>query len=153
MLGLKLSLEKLPASAHPERANVYVCDKCGRQITKHLGTVIAHSRPPIGAERYRCKCGSRDLIGAIEWDHMGSVRRGQYFWGTFVVGLLLSFSISVFVFLVFLVLHVTTRSDRPAIYVAITITALPFISVHCSFWPRIVASMWRTRFGSSVLSD
>jgi hypothetical protein len=72
MLSLNLvtrPLITLPASAFPNRADVYVCDKCGRDITKHLRPGQSHTWAPMGRERYLCLCGQKYLTGAREWDH------------------------------------------------------------------------------------
>src|SRR5712691_3427119 len=66
---------QLPASAFPTRADVYVCEKCGRDITRHLQAGQAHVWEPMGPERYRCRCGQTYLTGATEWDHLGDWER------------------------------------------------------------------------------
>jgi hypothetical protein len=61
---------KRPASEFPEAADVYVCDKCGRDMTRHLYRGRAHVRQPLGPVRYFCCCGQDYLSGATEWDYL-----------------------------------------------------------------------------------
>jgi len=42
---------KVPASAFPSPADVYVCDKCGRDITKYFRRGQAHAWKPMRPER------------------------------------------------------------------------------------------------------
>jgi hypothetical protein len=65
----------LSASAFPTSADVYLCDKCGRDVTKHLHRGQAHVWKPIDPNRYQCRCGEKYLIGATEWDHLGEWER------------------------------------------------------------------------------
>jgi hypothetical protein len=52
---------KRPASQFPERADVYFCDKCRRDITTHLYRGRSHVRQPLGPVRYVCRCGQSYL--------------------------------------------------------------------------------------------
>jgi uncharacterized integral membrane protein len=75
MQTLNLGEIQLPASRFPEPAVVYVCDKCGRNITKHLHPGRAHVATPIGPPWYTCRCGQKYLSGAVEWDNLGEWQR------------------------------------------------------------------------------
>ena len=134
---------QLPASAFPTRADVYVCDKCGRKITKHFRPGQAHVWKPMGAERYRCRCGQLYLTGATEWDHLGNWERKRRVNQTSGLTLLFSVALSVPGFLVYLAFH----RSRGALIAGLVTTALPFVLV-VPFWLEVVASMWRTRIGS-----
>src|SRR4030095_782821 len=93
MLKLDLgsrAVTKLPASSFPERADVYICDKCGREVTRHLRRGHAHVWAPMGRERYLCPCGEKYLTGATEWDHLGQWERRRRFRQTIVFGVLFS---------------------------------------------------------------
>ena len=68
-------LKTLPASGFPERADVYTCDKCARDVTKHLRLRRSHSWTPMGLTRFVRRCGQRYLTGAIEWVHLGRSER------------------------------------------------------------------------------
>ena len=80
MLSLNLGarpLVTLPASSFTDRADAYVCDKCGRDIAKHFRPGQSHAWGPMGRERYRCLCGQKYLPGATEWDHLGDRERSR----------------------------------------------------------------------------
>jgi hypothetical protein len=57
---------KRPASEFPDPADVYLCDKCGGDITAHLHRGRAHVRQPLGPVKYVCRCGQAYLSGATE---------------------------------------------------------------------------------------
>lgn len=69
---------KRPASEFPEPDDVYVCDKCGRDITAHLHRGRAHVRQPLGPVRYVCRCGRAYLSGATEWDYLSDWEKWQW---------------------------------------------------------------------------
>ena len=151
MSSLNLSarpLVTLPASAFPERADVYVCDKCGRDITKHLRRRESHSWSPIGRETYFCACGQRYLTGATEWDHLGNWERRRRVRNTLTLGFFLSLIISVLSLAAYLVLRFMLSSPKSALVTAAAIALLPFLLLQITFWPGVIASMWRTRVGS-----
>lgn len=68
---------KRRASEFPEPADVYVCDKCGTDITAHLHRGRAHVRLPLGPVRYVCRCGEPYLSGLTEWDYLGDWDKKQ----------------------------------------------------------------------------
>lgn len=83
MQALNLALKqppvlKRPASEFPEAADVYVCDKCGRDITRHLHHGRAHVRRPLGPVRYSCRCGQVYISGATEWDYLSNWEKRQW---------------------------------------------------------------------------
>jgi hypothetical protein len=61
---------QLPASRHPDWADVYFCDNCGANVTEYLRRLNGHSWPPYGPEFYRCSCGREYRTGAVEWDSL-----------------------------------------------------------------------------------
>ena len=69
---------KRPASEFPDAADVYLCDKCGRDITAHLHRGRAHVRQPLGPVRYVCRCGQAYLSGATEWDYLSDWEKRQW---------------------------------------------------------------------------
>jgi len=80
---LNLDLQKppktqRPASEFPEPADVYVCDKCGRDLTAHLHRGRAHVRQPLGPVRYFCGCGQGYVSGATEWDYLSPWEKQQW---------------------------------------------------------------------------
>jgi DNA-directed RNA polymerase subunit RPC12/RpoP len=118
MLSLNLGsrpLIRLPASAFPSRADLYVCDKCGRDITKHLHPGRAHAWAPMGSERYACSCGQKYLTGATEWDHLGGHGRKRRVRDTFGLGVLFSAMSSIPGLLVYLALHFVFGLRREAL--------------------------------------
>jgi hypothetical protein len=155
MLSLNLGarpLITLPASAFPNGADVYVCDKCGRDITRHFRPGRAHVWAPMGPERYLCLCGQRYLTGATEWDHLSDWERNRRVKDTLGLGVLFSAMFSILGLLAYLVLHFVLGLREGALVTGLVITALPFSLMQIGFWPGVVASMWRTRVGSRVAS-
>ncbi|HEY2499814.1 MAG TPA: hypothetical protein VGK24_22355 [Candidatus Angelobacter sp.] len=61
-----------------ESADVYFCDNCGRDITKHLHRGRAHVRQPLGPVWYVCVCGKSYLSGATEWDYLSQWDKHQW---------------------------------------------------------------------------
>lgn len=156
MLGLNLdarSIIKLPASALPGRADVYVCDKCERNITKYLRPGKAHVWRSIGTERYRCRCGERFLTGAVEWDHLSGWERKQRVAGTIWIGVGLSVLFSPVSLAAYLALRFVYGLHHEAVVTAWVITAIPFVLMQLACWPAVMASMWRTRIASSADSQ
>ena len=143
----------LPASSFPDRADVYVCDKCGRDITKHFRPSRSHACGPMGCETYRCLCGQRYRTGATEWGHLGDWERSRRIRETAGLGGPQSAMFSVPGFLAYLVLHFVFGLREGALATGLVITALPFSLMQITFWPGVVASMWRTRVGTGVASD
>jgi len=64
-----------PASSFPDRADEYICDMCGADLTKYLPRPSSHSWPPYGPARYICRCGAAYLTGAVEWESLDSRER------------------------------------------------------------------------------
>src|SRR3954468_14606453 len=62
--------KQLPASEFPAPADAYLCDTCGKDITRHLHAGRSHVLRPLGPLRYMCQCGQKYLSGAVEWDHL-----------------------------------------------------------------------------------
>jgi hypothetical protein len=152
MLSLNLRAHppvKIPASDFPNRADIYVCDQCGRDITKYLRRGHAHAWEPMGPVRYKCVCGKKYLTGGKEWDHFSQFERSKRIRETTGIGILLSAISSILGFIVYLVLHLVFGFGRPAIIVATVITWFPFIFVQVGFWPKVFASILRTRFGAN----
>src|SRR5258706_3114128 len=144
---------KLPASAFPSRADVYECDKCGRDVTKQFRPGRAHVWKPMGPERYQCRCGQKYLTGATEWDHLGSWERKNRIRQSFGLGVLFSAMCSVIGLVAYLYLRFGFGLPEAAFITALVITAAPFLLMNVSFWLSVIASIWRTRVGTSTVSD
>lgn len=147
---LTKAVTTLPASAFPTPADVYVCDKCGRDVTKHFRLVAGHVWRPIGPMRFACRCGERYLTGATEWDHLGARERRRCIGQTFLIGFMFSAITSVFGLLVYLPLRFVFDLRETGFILVLLIGTLPFVLMQATFWPGVVASIWRTRIGSSV---
>jgi hypothetical protein len=149
MLKLDLhgrAVTRLPASEFPDRADVYVCDKCERDITEHLRPHHPHTWTPTGPERYVCPCGEKYLTGAIEWDHLGDSERRRRVRDTIGLGVVFSaFSLILAIPICFIL-----RLISPAlgVVVGIAICAAPFALLQITFWPGVIASVWRTRIAT-----
>jgi hypothetical protein len=140
---------KLSASDFPNKADIYVCDQCGRAITKHFRPRHSHTSAPIGPERYKCLCGKEYLTGATEWDHLGDWERTKRGGDAVDIGILLSAISSLLGLLFYLVLHFALGVRNAAVLAALVIGALPFGLVQLGFWPQVFASMLRTWFGAN----
>jgi len=143
--------ERLPASRFPESADVYFCDKCGRDVTRHLYRGRAHVRHPIGPMRYGCACGQTYLTGATEWDYLSDWDKRQW---RADVGL-------AFILFVLLLSPVALgylayqRRSIPflAVFVASLVFAAVFLRLFGLFllgFADIAWSIWRTRVLTKV---
>jgi hypothetical protein len=72
------SATQRPASEFPEPADVYLCDKCARNVTAHLNLSRAHVRQPLGSVKYVCRCGQCYRSGATEWDYLNNWNKRQW---------------------------------------------------------------------------
>jgi hypothetical protein len=136
MLSLNLGarpLITLPASAFPNEADVYTCDKCGRDITKHFRPGRAHVWAPMGPERFLCRCGQRYLTGATEWDHFSDWERNRRVKDTLGLGALFSAMVSIPGLLAYLVLRFVLGLREGAFVTGLVITALPFTLMQMGF--------------------
>lgn len=150
MPKLDLNKRTLPASAFPGRADVYVCDECGRDITKHFRPGRAHVWRPMGVERYACLCRRRYLTGATEWDHFRGGERKKRIVQTLGVGIFLSVLLSILSLLFYLPLHLILGLPSVVLTTALVIAALPFLWMQIAFWPGVIKSVWRTRVATSL---
>lgn len=147
MVSLNLGgrLVTLPASAFPDRADAYICDKCGRDITEHFRPRASHSWEPMGPEKYECLCGQEYLTGAKEWDHLGYRERRQRVKSTLMFGVLFSVMASIPSLLAYFFVRFAFSFREGALATSLIIIALPFLLIQIQFWPGVIASMWRTR--------
>ena len=147
MVGLNLSAIKSQAmaSSFPEPADIYVCDKCGIDITNHFIAQQSHSWRPLGQERYTCQCGERYLTGAVEWIHLSAWERRRRLSQTVGLGILCSAMASPLGLLAYFLLRILHLPGKVGLIGAIAITACPFALWMISFWFEVMASMWRTK--------
>jgi hypothetical protein len=70
-----------------------------------------------------------------------------------MLGVLLSLMSSILAVPSSLVLYLVLHLHKAAFIAGIAITALPFIVSHVTFWFGVITSMWRTRVGTTVVSE
>ena len=136
----------LPASAFPNSADIYVCDNCGRDITKHLHSGRAHVWRNMGPNRYECLCGQRYLTGATEWDHLGEWERRRRSRETLWLGILSSTPF----LLVGLLIYLAVKHSTGTLIGISAFVVCPFLVVNLPFWFKVAGSIWRTRFSSGI---
>ena len=137
---------KRPASEFPEAADVYLCDKCGRDITAHLYRGRAHVRQPLGPVRYVCRCGQDYLSGATEWDYLSDWEKRQWLWDIPLIFILFAVVAAYGAVAYLAVVH------RGFVMIVLSLLGIPFalvflwLFVLMSAIPfQIVASILRTR--------
>jgi hypothetical protein len=104
----------------------------------------------MGPERYQCECGETYQTGAIEWDNLGNSERGRRISQTFGLS---AFSSIAFFFVAYFDLRCVSGLHENAVDVALAIGILPFCLIQIAFWPGVMASKWRKKFGKSASSD
>lgn len=140
MIRLDLSKTQLPASSFPTLADIYVCDKCGRDITRHFRRPVGHAWSTIGPQRYVCVCGEKWLTGAVEWDHLPSWDQRRRIQHT----LMLSFVLVLWFLVPGVFVCVMFEFNRLAVALALLATMLVVLPIG-SLALDIAASVWRTR--------
>src|SRR5712691_9294739 len=137
---------QLRASEFPEPADVYVCDKCGTDITAHLHRGRAHVWRPLGPSSYVCWGGQKYPSGAAELDELSDWEKRQRLADIGLVVVLLAvlavFSVLVYFavarhsIVLFFLLAMAVLFSIPLFPLFISILAIPL---------EIGASLWRTR--------
>lgn len=154
-LNSRPQTSRLPASEFPDHpAEVYVCDKCGRDITAHLHRGRAHVRQPLGPTRYVCRCGQRYLSGATEWDYLSDWSKRQWLMD---VGLAVILLVALALFLVLIYFAVAHRSAVLLAFLAIallfSLRLFPLFIAILAVPLEITASLWRTRVIGNTHSE
>lgn len=135
-----------PASEFPEPADLYVCDKCGKDVTAHLHCVREHVRRPIGPVRYVCRCGQDYLSGATEWDNLSEWDKRQWLRDIPLIFILLAG------FATYGAASYLALSHRSLIMIVLSLVGMPFAAVF--LWQsfpmfaipfKILGSVLRTR--------
>jgi hypothetical protein len=145
----------LPATTFPRfakppgSADRYLCDSCGRIITKHFWLGRAHVETPLGPEKYTCVRGETYLTGFKEWDHLGKRERRKRVSATVFLGFFISVLCLIFVGGPVFLLLWELASTPTAFITAVVLALLPFVIIHSTFWHAVVASVWRTRIRTS----
>ncbi len=144
-LNLSEGRTRLPASTFPKPADVYLCDSCGRDVTRHFNPRQSHTwYPPIGRERFSCACGHPYLTGAVEWDHLDDRERQRRRQQVYGMGLFFSAGFLIPGLLAYWGLRFA-HHPTPAVITAWIITTFPAVLLVVPFWFEIAVSMWRTR--------
>jgi len=147
METLSLSKTQLPASRFPEPADVYVCDKCGTDVTEHLHRGLAHVWRPLGPSRYTCRCGQKYLSGTVEWDSLSDWEKRLRLRQIVGVLILIAVPLAGFMFL----LRSTVAHGGIVLPALCVVAAFPSILLLLAFVAfvlegfEVVASLWRTR--------
>ena len=143
------------ASRFPEPADVYVCDKCGRDITEHLHRGQPHVWRPLGPAQYVCVCGAKYVTGAMEWDNLRDWEKSKRLWQSVgllvVLGLILT-AIGVLVYLTvasggvaLTVLALLSASPAVVCLALFAATALDLLEIIASVFRTRVARIWRSQ--------
>jgi hypothetical protein len=139
-------MAKLPASRFPDPADVYICDRCGTDITKHLHQGRAHVWRPIGSAWYVCRCGARYPSGAVEWDDLGPWERKQRAWQLGIAPIL-----AALLLIPAVIAYFTFRYRSFVLLAALVLVLIPSAVFATLFGLvvfeafEIIASIWRTR--------
>jgi hypothetical protein len=138
--------KQLCASAFPEPADVYLCDKCGRDVTVHLHRGRAHVRQPLGPVRYFCRCGQDYLSGATEWDYLSDWEKRQWLGDIPLIFILFAVLAGLVVFAYFALVR------HSPVMILLSVAGVPFAAVFFRLFIitsaipfEIAASRWRTR--------
>ena len=138
--------KQLPASQFPEPADVYICDKCGRDITAYFHRGGGHVRPPLGPARYVCRCGGRYLSGANEWDNLSDWARRQWLSDVGLAVIILAAIAAFSILLHRAVLHRSTLLfGCLALVFLFLIPLFPLLAAIVAIPFEIATSIWRTR--------
>lgn len=135
---------RLPASAFPTRADAYLCDDCGRDVTRHLHRGSAHVWQAMGPPRYICRCGREWPTGAVEWDQFSSSERQRRLKDVFAWSIITSALSSLVAACSYFILRSWWRGAAVG---AIILATLPATLMWVPFLSGIFASVWRTRVG------
>lgn len=136
--------QQRPASEFPRYADVYVCDQCQRDITKHLHPGKAQAWRALGPERYTCECGQGYKTGAKEWTNLSNWEKRRQTQQTFGLGsvILVIFSATaLIIYFVFHLMHLRIFNLPFALLISLS----PSFFLVADFCFAVAASLWRTR--------
>lgn len=143
----------LPASNFPAPADRYVCDDCGRDVTKFFRRrQSSHAWQRLGPVRVACRCGRAYLTGATEWDHLSVRERRKRVRDTFAFSIVFSLMSSVVGGGLYVLVQFVVHDSQTAFIVGVFIAALPFFLIQIAFWRGVLASLWRTRIAGQTKS-
>lgn len=149
-LNLNTPRRKLLASQFHAPADEYICDRCGRDITKCLYRGQAHVRQPLGPIRYICQCGQCYLSGKTEWDYLTNWAKRQWLMDVVLALILLSGLAGFGILAYFAVAHRSTvLLTIASMVLALSIPLVPLYLAILAIPGSIAASLWRTRIRGS----
>jgi len=140
------TISRLPASRFPDPAEVYFCDRCGRDLTKNLYHDRAPVWQPLRPIWYVCQCGQKYLSGAAEWDDLTTWERKLR-----IRQLGIGFVLFALLVIPMTLAYFALRYGGAAILAVVAIALIPSILVARPFGfvlvdlYEIIASIWRTR--------
>jgi hypothetical protein len=135
---------KRPASSFPERADIYECDNCGADLTKHLRCPVSHSWPPYGPMRCVCQCGRAYLTGAVEWECLSTRERRERLGVIFALSLSLLVVLAIPGAFIGLLIGYLAASRMWAIRIGLIIAITPGLCMLVFEIGKISLSIWRT---------
>ena len=139
-----------PASSFPERADLYICDQCGADLTKYLPRPSSHSWPPYGPARYICRCGAAYLTGAVEWEALDFRERRRRLRDLFGLSLMFAAMFAIPGTCVGLLVYWIVGSSRLGLFVALLTATLPSVVLLAFELGGIVRSIVRTNVAGST---
>ena len=140
------TISRLPASRFPNRAEVYFCDNCGRDVTKNLHHDRAPLWQPLRPIWHVCQCGRKYLSGAAEWDDLTTWERKQR-----VRQLGIGFVLFALLMIPGTLAYFALTLGSATLLAVLAIALIPSIVVARLLWFclldvfEIIASIWRTR--------
>jgi hypothetical protein len=140
------TISRLPASRFPEPAEIYFCDRCGRDLTRNLCHDRAPVWQPLRPMWYACPCGQKYLSGAAEWDDLTAWERKQR-----IRQLRIGFVLFALLVIPVTLAYFALRDGGAALLAVVGISLIPSILVARPFGfvlldlYEIIASIWRTR--------
>jgi hypothetical protein len=140
------TISRLPASRFPNRAEVYFCDNCGRDVTKNLHHDRAPLWQPLRPIWHVCQCGRKYLSGAAEWDDLTTWERKQR-----IRQLGIGFVLFALLMIPGTLAYFALTLGSATLLAVLAIALIPSIVVARLLWFtlldvfEIIASIWRTR--------
>ena len=139
-----------PASSFPERADLYICDQCGADLTKYLPRPSSHAWPPYGPARYICRCGAPYLTGAVEWESLDFRERRRRLGDLVGLSLMFAARFAIPGTCIGLLVYWVVGSSRLGFVVALLIATPASITLLAFELGGIVRSIVRTNIAGST---
>ena len=134
---------------------MYVCDKCGRDVTEHLYRARAHVWRPLGPAKYVCACGAEYVSGADEWENLSPWERRNRVGQTLGLGAVLALILLTISALlretlvhggiVLTILAILAAAPAVVSLAFFAATALDAIEIAISIYRTRLSRIWRIR--------